>query len=594
MELPGKKSLFYALLHRRLFHLSIVGVLAAVIYTGTISSQFHFDDFDYVINNPIIRDTGLFFDQARRSEIFFSDSLIRYTFRGRLVGYLTFAFNYSINGLSPSGYHLFNVSVHIINALLVYALTGLLLKTPAAAQAGPDFSGPAYLVPFLSALLFVCHPLQTQAVTYISQRFASLAAMFYLLSAVSYISARLSFTKRMRMIWYSSALIAALLAAGTKEISFTLPFVMFIIELLFFEGRKKGRLLRLAPFLLLALIIPINALSVSQTDEDLSAAADGIARAKTDISRTDYFVTQFRVIVTYLRLMFLPVNQNFDYDYPLLGSLFNAEAALSLALLCLVIGAGLYLFRRSGGAAAEGLFLRIAAFGIFWFFMTISVESSVIPTNDLIFEHRFYLPSFGAFAAVSCLTAFFLHRRPRTLKAVGIAFIVIVMLFSFAAFQRNGVWSDDIGLWQDVIRKSPEKARPYNELGRAFFNAGKDREAIEAFDKALVLNPAYDWAHYNRGLSLYKLGRYEDALLSLTAAAASGLRTAEVFNNIGALYYKKGLSDDAMNYFVLALSENPFHADSWRNLGVVYRDMGMHQKSAECFDKAHRLNPGKY
>ena len=105
----------------------------------------------------------------------------------------------------------------------------------------------------------------------------------------------------------------------------------------------------------------------------------------SSLSRTDYLLTQFNVITTYIRLLFFPVNQNLDYDYPISRTLFEFPTLLSFLFLTSVVAFGGWMFKKS----------RLISFGIFWFFITLSVESSIIPIRDVIFEHRVYLPSVG-------------------------------------------------------------------------------------------------------------------------------------------------------------------------------------------------------
>jgi hypothetical protein len=266
-----------------------------------------------------------------------------------------------------------------------------------------------------AALLFAVHPIQTQAVTYIVQRFASLAALFYLFALVTYIKFRLISLQTpilegqhhrpgisvKRYALYAVSLISVILAMKTKEFAFTLPVVMAICEFMFFKETLKRRMLYLAPIILTMVIIPP---SLSDTSGSLSEiggideAAAEISGARDKISRWDYLNTQFRVIVTYIRLLFLPISQNLDYDYPIYRSFFSPAVILSFMFLLLLFGIGIYLFYISRITHCA---LRITAFGIFWFFVTLSVESSVIPIDAL--EHRVYLPSVDSLLLTSAI-----------------------------------------------------------------------------------------------------------------------------------------------------------------------------------------------
>src|SRR5512134_971665 len=173
--------------------IALAGLLA---YSNTFHVPFQFDDDAYIVNNPAIRsfhyvftpgDVGTLPGQSPTSV----PDALRYAFKTRIVGYATFAANYALHGLDVAGYHVFNLLVHVLNGLLVYLLVGATLKTGRfSSLAGTGRDRMREAMPAVSALLFVCHPIQTQAVTYISQRFASLASFFFLLALLLHVQAR--------------------------------------------------------------------------------------------------------------------------------------------------------------------------------------------------------------------------------------------------------------------------------------------------------------------------------------------------------------------------------------------------------------------
>jgi protein O-mannosyl-transferase len=543
--------------------LLLLALLAAAVYSNTFWASFHFDDSSSIVANLRIRDFANFRD--------FSGS--------RDVGYLSFAFNYHFGQLNVFGYHLVNLLIHIISGFLVYALVRLLFR--ASDSSGAARTTTASWIALAAALLFVAHPIQTQAVTYIVQRFASLAAMFYLLTVVCYLYWRLSPPDRKnRNLWYAGALIATILAMKTKETSFTLPFMLLLIEAVFFAPLIRRSWIRLAPFLLTLPIIPLSHPGA------LGEGEVGLARQTMGISRWDYLLTQFRVITTYLRLLFFPANQNLDYDYPVSHSLFDPPVFFSFLFLSALFVLALYLLFSSRFTPSVS---RVTAFGILWFFLTLSIESSIIPIRDVIFEHRLYLPSVGFWLAAATVLIGFLQQRPIVgIMAVG----ALLTVFSVATYQRNKVWQNELTLWSDVVQKSPQKGRGYNNLGLAYADRNRWSEAIQAYKTALVLRPKFAEAHNNLGFASHESGHREEAIREFQTASALKPDYAEPHNNLGNIYQELGRSNEALREYQTAITLNPEFADAHNNLGNVYQELGRRDEAVREFQTALALKPG--
>ena len=249
------------ILGRPVSHFLLIAVLAILVYSNTFNVPFLFDDNPNIVENPIVMDLK-YFTQPSEAEIF-SGTFQYKEFMKRFIGYLSFALNYKAHGLDVRGYHITNLLIHIINGILLYSLVMLTFRTPWFSDS--YLNDKSRVVALFSALLFVSHPVQTQAVTYIVQRFASLATMFYLMSLVFYVTWRLRTAVRSsesgawkNHIIYIMSLVSAVLAMKTKETAFTLPLAIMLYEFLFFKGKVKMRLLRLMPLILTMLIIPLT------------------------------------------------------------------------------------------------------------------------------------------------------------------------------------------------------------------------------------------------------------------------------------------------------------------------------------------------
>jgi tetratricopeptide (TPR) repeat protein len=604
-------------------HIILIVLLGLLAYSNTFHVPFQFDDRWVIVENPIIKDLQ-YFTEPSKAEGF--ETHLYNTFKSRYIGFLTFALNYKLHGLDVTGYHIFNLLIHLINAILVYWLVVLTFKTPFLRNQNPE--PRTHLIAFFSSLLFACHPIQTQAVTYIWQRVTSLATLFYLLSLVMYIKARFEVKAKVKffsastLTFYSLSLISAILAMKTKEIAFTLPVVITLYEFMFFKEKLKRRILYLIPLLFTMLIIPLTFIGIDKPLGNLIGDVSEVTKVQTEMSRLTYLFTQYRVIVTYIRLLFLPINQNLDYDYPIYNSFFNPNVFLSFIFLLSILGLGVYLLYRSRFIVHSSQSelrtrnsepmtsptrytpnaTRLIAFSIFWFFITLSVESSIIPIVDIIFEHRVYLPSVGAIIAFSIavfyILQFTVHSSRFTVYAsrfslTTVYFLLpaIVIAFSIVTYQRNLVWQDEVTLWEDVVKKSPNKSIGHNNVGLAYFGRGWIDKAIEHYWIALRLKPDNAAAHNNIGVAYETKGWTDQAAEHYLMALELISDFPDAHANLANLYLGKGWLEEAMKHFQIALKLKPDNPEMHNNLGNIFYSLGRIEEAIQEYRSAIKLNP---
>ncbi len=577
---------------KQYIHILFIVVLCLIIYSNTFHVPFFFDDESSIVQNNVIKSLDNFLLNSNG----YNHSPMRF------IGYLTFALNYKLGGLHVTGYHIFNLAVHIINALLVYALVVLTCRTPYFMNQGAGIIGektfdPRFLAVF-TALLFASHPVQTQAVTYIVQRLTSLATMFYLLSLIFFIKFRFSQesirpSKGKTLSFYFLMLVMIILAMKTKEIAFTLPIVIVLYEFFFFRITTRRNLLLFVPILLTLLIIPLVLLSINRPIGEVLSDVTDVTNVEQEITRWDYLLTQFSVIATYIRLLFLPVNLNLDYDYPIYHSFFSPQVLFSfLFLLCMFLGA-IALFIKSRKGSNPGL--RLISFGIAWFFITLSVESTVIPLRDVIYEHRVYLPSVGfliaAVAGVMIVRGaagkISVYLEKSLIPIVG----AVVLVFSVATFSRNMVWQDGVRFWEDVVKKSPGKARPYHNLGLAFYKKGRIEDAIRNYQMSLKIYPNSFKAHNVLGVAYVQQGRFEEAIRELQTAVRLDPDYAKAYDNLGLIFTIMNRFEDALVEFRTALNINPDAPNVRFNLGTLYLKMDRVEESIQEYLIAVKLQP---
>jgi protein O-mannosyl-transferase len=549
-----------------LFSAILLCLLGILIYSNTFQSPFCFDDHRYIVGNFAIKNL--------------SDTAAIWNFYpARFLPNLSFALNFHFNGLSVSTYHLVSLGLHLASTLLVWGLMLLTLSTPALR--GEKIAGRAPWIAFFTGLIFVAHPLQTQAVNYITQRTVTMAAFFYLASLCLYIKARSAGQKGSasgaKRIYYILSLLMASLGMFTKETVITLPVMILLYEFSFLRVPGEGVRWRPAlPFLLTLAFIPLTMLFTKPVAMALSPMSWG----RSNFTSINYLWTEFRVIVEYIRLLFIPIDQNLDYAYPLVQKLFELPTLASLLLLIVVLALAVKLFARH----------RLMAFGIFWFFLTLSPESSLILLADPILEHRLYLPMAGfCIFLVSALYFFIKDSRFRIMIALT---LILGCACSLLTYHRNAVWKDEISLWSDVIRKSPGNARAYTHRGIAYENRGDLARAVADYNKAIEVNPYYYVAYGSRGNICLGKGALEEALADYTIAITIKPEDPLNHNNRGLVYMAKNDLESALAGFNKALELDPNFYNAFYNRALVYVRQGQYDQALSDFDKALRLEPG--
>lgn len=540
----------------------MAGVL---VYSNSLNAPFVFDDHPHVTKNKSIRAWKKSPYQITKIRAIWKKNV-----KTRFFPFLSLAHDFFLHQKNVKGYHVANIILHILNAFWVYFLVSLLFKTPKLADIYPARAGP--YVAGLSSLIFLCHPLQTSTVTYIVQRMSLLAAFFYLGTLVFYLKARLTSHGFFDVL----AFLMGLAAMFCKEISFTLPVALLMMTWLCFgfERTPKKMLAQWGPFGILLIIIPVLIL---QSKEGLKLVEDVLLPLpKHAVSRGDYFLTELNVLCTYLRLFFFPVSQNADYDYPISRSLIEPKT-----LVCFLFLAALFLF-----AVRFRERNRLISFSIFWFFLTLSVESSVIPIVDVIVEYRMYLPLVGCAIFLSAVL-YSLFKKTAYFLAVG---IVITLVFSGMSYARNQVWQSSISFWEDVIRKSPNKARGYNNLGAVYNHFGKQKEAWKYFEMAFEKNPRVPEV-YKLGVAREHEGKIEEAIVLYQKSVEWMPRFFVAYDRLGLAYQKVGNIEKAIESFENVLRINPRYAAAYKHLGMIAKNRGERQKAVWFFKKALQLNP---
>jgi len=511
----------------------------------------------------------------------------------RALPNLSFLASRRLFGEGLAAWHAGNVAIHAVNALLLLALLRVVRRLRAPGL-------PAW-APAAGALLWAVHPLQTGAVTYLAQRIGSLAALCYLGATLCYLRAREArcggapLASAGPLAWYAGAILFAAAGLFAKENTATLPGALLLSEwLVVGRGAPDSpglRALLLAPFFVglplfhISYLLHVKARTVADLAQDPSGLRGKLiayvsAYQGIDFPmRTIYLLTEPGVVLRYLRLWFLPVNQVFDPLIPPVKRILDARFLVPAAALAALAGAAISQAKRR----------PLVTFGVLWFFVTISVESSVFPLADFYFEHRMLLPSAGLVVAVLGLGGSVLTRRPRTAVVVA---STLALALGAATVARNRVWDDSIVFWLDNVRKAPGKLRGWINLADAYVAEDRLDLAEEALLRARALYEPNADVHYNLGVVYLRRGELGAAETSLRRALAIFPLLAEAHYNLGTILAQTGRPFDAQAEFrwVLRISQ-AYVPEAHYNLGVLYSEQGNAPAALRELEEAVRGRP---
>lgn len=525
----------------------ILAFLSVVLYLNSLNNSFHFDDSPNIFDNPYIRNLKDFPS--------FLKGISSYVGVPRMLTMLSFAVNYHFHGLNVRGYHLVNVILHALCGILVFLLARTLFSLQFEEKAETD-KVKNILLSFLSALIFVSHPLQVNTVTYIVQRNEGLASFFYLLSLLFFVSG--AFKKGWkRLSLFLGAGGAFFFSIFSKETGFTVPIAIVAFDFIFICKTKEDRLKRLKIYLPLCLILGIYVLFFLR---------GGVLHLLIEKSRGDaitpwrYLLTQANVIPQYFKLLLLPLPRwlNVDHDFPLSTSLFEYPTLVSAALLLLLLALAAYLMNKR----------KLISFGIFFFFIVLIPSSSIVPLWDFMVEYRLYLP-LVSYALIVAMGLGFIYQfltrscsRKMALGVVSLASLLLIALYSGVTIKRNYIFKNDTTLWSDVVEKSPFKMRAHHNLGRAYFYQGNIDGAIREGEAALRLMTGQ--------------GRKENVKF--------------ILNLLGGCYFVKGKLDRALDIFNRAIEVDPTFATSYYNVSCIHATRKEKEKALEYLKKAISLD----
>ena len=534
---------------RNLFASIAFIILVLSVYSNSFDCSWQFDDMGAIRDNTPIHLKSLDW-QSIKGTFFASPTKSGKLYRP--VSCITLAVNYYFGQTNVFGYHLVNTGIHILAAIFLFLFIYHTLQLPSLK---PKYGSNAYFIAFFSAAFWAINPVQTESVTYIVQRMTSLAGMFYIMAMYFYVKGRVSRKRSSVMGHYVACGFCSLLAFGSKENTAMLPFSILLFDLFLIQGIKKKNLKRNAYIFVALIAVPI-ALALILRGTSVFSPKDilTVYETKRPFGLVEHLLTEPRVILFYLSLLFYPIQQRLSitHDISASQSLFDPPTTILAILGILIILVLCSLYSRKW---------PFICYCIFFFFMNHVIEASFFGL-ELVFEHRNYLPSMLLFAPLAILLVkaleYFSNRR--TMQWIFSVFIILVTVgFGNSTFLRNYDYQTEGTLWYDAANKEPDLIRPHLNLG-VFY---------------------YDQKNYEKALSEFALAESSSKGINITERPTTQY-------NIGLVHHGMKNWDKALEYYQKSVAVYPSHADIHNNLGLIYRKMDQMEKAEHEFREALR------
>ncbi len=527
---------------KRFYCFLFFAITLFLIYFPSLNADFYLDDFSSIVHNGLIK-----------APVDWQKIINVYGLR--TLPYSLFAAQYSFFQDSTLGYHLVSLLIHIASSVLVFGILLCLLEQSVSFESRNSLSlngNINKIAAGIATLIFAFHPQNSQAVIYIVQQIALIAAFFSLLSLYAFLKGRLSANCKHQFIWLTLSFLSFIAAMLSKQNVVVLPLVFLLIEFLIIKKspNKLGFLFAAA-----VLIAGLSAYFYVGNFDKLVTLVDSFTRENSELTRLEYFYTQLAVLAHYIKQFYIPLDFRLEYDV----TIAKAFSVTELTYLTLHIGLillGLAFIKKA----------PLASLALFSFYVLHAVESSFIPIRDVAFEHRTYLPNIMHSVLIASLFTILLKvNRLRTYLVL--LSVIIVSALSIITHERAKVWADKFAFYKNEISISKRNPRLYMSLGQMYIDNDQCHLALSYFDHAIRL---YDMAH------------------------ASNLgKQPELFQNYAKCLFSLGMQQQAFNLLdkLQKQVKRPNQkAMLYAQKGKMLMDLKMHKKARFWLRKAYQLD----
>ncbi|MDP4001711.1 MAG: tetratricopeptide repeat protein [bacterium] len=532
--------------------------LGFFIYSFNLNGLLFWDDADWILNNPVLHA----FTWENIKFIFSHDVLAGI---GQVSNYyrpflfLTFLFDYIVFGSNPVWYHIISNGIHIINACLIFYLLMRWLKSKRIA--------------FLTSFLFLIHPLQTEAVTYISGRGDPLSIFFILISIALYLN---------KYRWQAG--VTMVLAILSRETAVLFPAYLGVVLMAFenqgrFLVRFKKSFFAIMPFAGVAIVYGILRLTVLNFQNTLNFYQQQNIYSENLLYRVYTF---FHALVVYIRLIIWPIGLHMDRDIPVSTHIWDPWSWLGVLIVIVCVGWLVFLYRRglpnikeearikkqeSRKTTHDSRFMIHASsfnvwfFGLGIFFVNLLPTSGIIPINARIYEHWLYFSLFGFFTITAFyldkILSFFKNKNSKLYPLLIIFFIIYCLFLGIQTIRRNLLWSNTEKFYLNILKYEPEDVRVINNLGNWYSDHGNNDLAKPLYERAITIDP----------------------------------NQPALYHNLGNIARDSGQLDRAEELYKKAISTDPTFHYAYGNLAQLYLNQNKITQALEMLEQLQKIYP---
>ena len=556
-----------------------VALMTFIVYLAALQNEFvEWDDSQYVFENLHIRS----FDTAFFKWAFF----YFYAANWHPLTWISHALDYAIWGLNPMGHHLTNNILHAANTFLVVLLVVRLIETVHDSpftihhsRFTSHDSRSTLVAAATTGLLFGLHPLHVESVAWVAERKDLLCALFYLLSVMFY----MTYGKYRTYKNYLLSLAFFFLALLSKPMAVSLPVVLLILDWYPFQKITSFKTFRTS----FIEKLPFIGLGIASSVITVLAQKAGVSVVAIEtIPLSTRLLVAAKSLIAYLREMILPLHLLPYYPYPNDVAFFSAEYLSAIILAVVITAACIVMLKK------QKLFLSLWGYYV----VTLLPVLGLVQVGGQAMADRYtYLPGIGPFLMTGLLAAWIMEKtQGRTLfmkYASAATAIFLLLSISLLTWKQIEVWKDTVSLWAYVTEKEPVRVPlAYNNRGLAFYKKGQLDQAIEDFNRAIALDPAFFKAYLNRGAAFVNRGQFDQANADFDEAIALHPSYPEAYNAKGSLFGMSGALDKAIEQFSKAIEINPDYSAAYGNRGAAYSLLGRNDKAVEDLDRAIQLD----